>query len=66
VTLEEFESQIESAELELIQTYTKKFGVSPPDLDELAFLGSKLNRLKQAIESNQVIEVIIIPEGAEI
>lgn len=66
MTLEEFESEIESAELELIQTYTKKFGVSPPDLNELGFLGSKLDLLQEAIELNQVIEDIIIPEGADI
>ena len=66
MTLEEFESEIESAELELIQAYTKKFGVAPPDLNELGFLGSKLDRLQEAIELNQVIEDIIIPEGADI
>lgn len=66
MTLEEFESQIESAELELIQTYTKKFGIAPPDMDNLAFLGSKLDRLQEAIELNEVIEDIMIPKDADI
>lgn len=66
MTFEEFEQGINSRETDLIAEYTKKFGLAPPDLDELGFLGSKIDLLRDAIESNEVIQDIIIPDGADI
>ena len=66
MTLEEFEAGIQSAESDLVEQYTKKFGMAPPDMDNLEFLGSKIDRLRSAIESNAVIQDIIIPDGADI
>jgi len=66
MTLEEFIGDLKETETELKAAYTKKFGLDPPDLDELAFLGSKIDILKQAIDENTVIQDIIIPDGAKI
>ena len=66
MTLEEFIGGLKETETELKAEYTKKFGLDPPDLDELAFLGSKIDILKQAIDENTVIQDIIIPDGAKI
>jgi len=66
MTLEEFIGDLKETETELKAEYTKKFGLDPPDLDELAFLGSKIDILKQAIDENTVIQDIIIPDGAKI
>jgi len=66
MTLDEFIDGLKETEIELKAKYTKKFGIEPPDLDELAFLGSKIDILKQAIDENTVIQDIIIPDGADI
>ena len=66
MTLEEFVENLKETEIELKAEYTKKFGIEPPDLDELAFLGSKVDILRAAIDENTVIQDIIIPDGANI
>lgn len=66
MTLEEFVDNLKVLEQELTEEYTKKFGFEPPNLDELAFLGSKVEILQTAIDENQAIQDIIIPDGADI
>tara|TARA_R110000823_G_scaffold203197_1_gene334047 strand:+ start:15394 stop:15594 length:201 start_codon:yes stop_codon:yes gene_type:complete len=66
MTFTEFVENLKQLEISLTDEYLKKFGIPPPDLDKLAFLGSKVDILQESIDSNQPIQDIIIPEGADI
>ena len=66
MTFEEFAENLKLQKQELRAKYLKKFGIEPPNLTELKFLGSEVDILQEAINSNEAIQDIIIPEDADI